>query len=173
MWRVRCLAEMWTSVYKQRSGGFSAGPGIHVSLLWRRPAHLTEVLARLLTVESWYLENSPFLLKQLSARACPAFAQHCTNVYNACIDWVGWGLGIGGAVVWLTVGHICSWYLQHALYCTIAPFDAVSSWTPLAVAPHGQQQCPYVHRTIPRNQSQRLWINQPWRKQRTANHQIT
>ena len=38
--------------------------GSYVSLHWRRPVHLTKTMARVLTVESWYLGNYPFLMRE-------------------------------------------------------------------------------------------------------------
>ena len=94
-----------------------------------------------------------------------------TNVCNACIRILGWGLGRRGS------GMVHGWpHLQ--LTRTSSMHDTVqyhrlmrSVAEPQWVWYHTASS--NVHWTLSRSKSQRLRINQPWRKERTANHQIT
>ena len=45
----------------------------------RRPVDLTKMLARLLTVKSWYLENHPFLMNRLESPDCFVVCIFCLS----------------------------------------------------------------------------------------------
>ena len=102
MWWLRCLAEisnceLWTSVYTQQSGGFSAGSGIVRIIALKKASASDWSVGKIANSRKLVSREPPFPFKATLSMSLPSLPTY--KCVQCCIRILGWGLGRWGSGV--------------------------------------------------------------------------